>query len=101
VAQGNLVVAEGIRRQMRGLREELSSTDPSPLERLLVEGVVLCWLQVHYLEHRYAALLSESHTSQRGDHFQRRLDRVHYRYLAAIRTLAVVRKLLTPSNRVS
>jgi hypothetical protein len=100
-AQGNLVVVEGIHRQMRALREELSGTDPSPLERLLIEMVVLCWLQVHYLEQRYAALLRESHKSLGGDQYQKRLDWAHYRYLAAIRSLAVVRNLLTPSIRVS
>jgi hypothetical protein len=100
-SQGNLVSAEGIRHRMRSLRAELSGSDPSPLERLLIERVLLCWLQVHHLEQRYAALLQESRSSQQGDHYQKRVDRAHYRYLAAIRTLAVVRRLLAPSIRVA
>jgi hypothetical protein len=100
-AQGNLVSAEGIRQRLRTLQAELSGSDPSPLEQLLIERVVLCWLQVHYLEQRYAALLQASDTSQRDDYYQNRVDRAHQRYLTAIRTLAVVRRLLAPSIRVA
>jgi hypothetical protein len=95
-AQGDLVSAEGIRRRMTTLRDELNGANASPVERLLVERILLCWLQVHHAEQQYAGLLQESHSTQRGDYFQKRIDRAHYRFLAAVRTLAVVRKFLRP-----
>ena len=78
------------------MRKEVAGPDPSPLERLLAERVVACWLQLQQAEAAYAGNLGKPTTSQ-DEYHQRRLDRLHRRYLSAIRTLAQVRKLLTPT----
>jgi hypothetical protein len=96
-APNDLVAAEGIRHRVKALRDELGEEDSSPLEWMLVERVILCWIQVHHAEEQYAALLPDNHPVRRGDHFQKRIDGAHYRFLAAVRTLAMVRKLVTPS----
>jgi hypothetical protein len=92
----DLILKEALSLQLQAMRKEVAGLDPSPLERLLAERVVVCWLQLQQAEAAYAASLGKLTTSQ-DEHHQRRLDRLHRRYLAAIRSLAQVRKLLTPA----
>jgi hypothetical protein len=91
----DLLLKEALSLQLQEMRKEVAGPDPSPLERLLAERVVACWLQLQHAEAAYAARLGKPTTSQ-DEYHQRRLDRVHRRYVAAIRSLAQVRKLLTP-----
>jgi hypothetical protein len=76
-------------------RAELAGPEPSPLERLLVERVVACWLQVQYADAAYAQLQSPSpaqHTAA-----LKRQAGAHQRYLFSIKALATVRKLIKPA----
>lgn len=79
---------------LKQMRTELDGPTPSPIERLLVDRVVTCWLHVSYLETRWVQ-------SWRGDakareHVDRLLGQANRRYVAAIKTLAVVRRLAIP-----
>lgn len=80
---------------LEDMREELAGPNPSPLEILGAERVASCWLQLHYAELLYAQELPKFTLSQ-DDYYQKRLDRLHRRYLSAMRSLAQVRKLLKP-----
>jgi hypothetical protein len=82
----DLAVSEGVRRKLDCLRAELAGPNPPPLERLLVERVVTCWLHLHHLEAIYAG--KESMSLDLGTYYQRCLSAAQNRYLAAIRTLA-------------
>ena len=92
----DLLLKESLSMQLETIREVVAGPDPSPLERLLAERVVACWLQLQHAEAAYATNLGKPTTAQ-SEYHQRRLDRVHRRFLAAIRTLAQVRKLLKPT----
>jgi hypothetical protein len=92
----DLLLKEALSFQLQTMREEVAGPDPSPLERLLAERVVACWLQLQQAEAACAANLGKPTTSQ-SEYHERRLDRVHRRYLSAIRSLAQVRKLLIPA----
>ena len=81
---------------LEAMRSEVAGRDPSPLERLLAERVVACWLQLQHAEAIHVNGLGEL-TMSESEYHQRRLDRLHRRYLSAIRTLAQVRKLLRPA----
>ncbi len=96
----NLVVQESLERSMESMRSELAGPNPTPLERLLVDRVVACWLHVHYADAVYAQGMKDL-TLNQGDYYQRRQDRAHRRYLSAIRSLAQVRRLLTPAIQVN
>ncbi len=100
MAGENLVVQESLGRAMESMRSELAGPNPTPLERLLVDRVVACWLQVHYADAIYAQGMKDL-TLNQGDYYQRRQDRAHRRYLSAIRSLAQVRRLLSPSIQVN
>jgi hypothetical protein len=95
----NLLFKESLTRKLDLLRAELAGTSPSPLERLLVERVVACWLHLHHLEMTYAG--KESMSLELGAYYQRSISAAQKRYLAAIKTLALVRKLAVPVLQVN
>jgi hypothetical protein len=96
----NLAFREAMTRKLQLLRAELAGPDPTPVERLLVERVVACWLQVQDADIRYAQSQKDCTLTQ-GDYYQRRMDRAHKRYLSALKTLAVVRKVALPVLQVN
>ena len=74
--------------------KEVAGTSPSPLEQLLAERVALCWLQASY----YDSLIAQTreYTPAKARILQKQHDAAQRNYLAAVKTLATVRKLLTP-----
>jgi hypothetical protein len=95
IAGPNLLLRESVERKAEQLRAELAGPEPSPLEKLLVERVIACWLQVQYADAAYAQQTSPSP----GQHTAalKRQAGSHQRYLHSIKTLATVRKLLKPA----
>jgi hypothetical protein len=95
----NLPIKEALMRKLNLLRGELAGPMPTPLERLLVERIALCWLSLHDAELRFAQMpeLNIRH----AEYWQNRIDRAHRRYLSAIKTLATVRKLALPALQVN
>jgi hypothetical protein len=91
----NPVKQKSLTITLRQMREELAGPNPSPLEVLGAERVTSCWLQLHYAELLYNQELPKLTLSE-DDYHQKRLDRLHKRYLSAMRSLAQVRKLLKP-----
>ena len=89
---GDPLVGEALPARLKAMRGELVGPDPSPLERLLAERIVACWLQLQYAEIIYAQNLGSMNIAQ-SEYHQRRLDKLHRRYLSAIRALAQVRKM--------
>jgi len=96
----DLAVREALTRKLEIMRAELAGKSPTPVERLLVERVVACWLQVQDADARYAQAQGTA-TMAQGDYQQRRMDRAHRRYMSALRTLALVRKLAVPVLQVN
>lgn len=94
-AGDDLAFKEALTRKLESMRAELAGPSPTPVERLLVERIVACWLQVQDADVRYAQNQKDC-TFAQGEYHQRRQDRAHKRYLSAIKTLAVVRKLAVP-----
>jgi hypothetical protein len=96
-SKGNLpnpLLRESVTRKLELLRGELAGPKPAPLERLLVERVVTCWLHLHSLELLYA---SQDHLIlTQMTWWERCLDRAQKRYLSSIKTLVLVRKLALP-----
>jgi hypothetical protein len=93
MAGKNLMLKEAVPRKLEAMREELAGPSPTPLEKLLVEQVVACWLQLQHAEMLVAQRSFGNMSMQQVELYQRQLDRAHRRYLSAIRTLAQIRKL--------
>jgi hypothetical protein len=87
----NLCGREAIARKMTDLRAELCGPNPSPVERLLAERAIACWLHLAHAEYAYAS--KESMSLPLAQHYQKVIDRAHKRYLSALKALADVRKL--------
>jgi hypothetical protein len=85
------LVREGIGRNLDALGGELLGPNPTPLERLLVERIRICWIHMQHAEVLYAQQCDKLTHSQ-ADYYQRRIDRAQTRYLSAIKTLAQVRR---------
>ena len=90
----DLAFKEALLRKLELLRAELGGPNPAPVERLLVERIVACWLQVQDADVRYAQ--AKGLSIEWYEYYQRRMDRAHKRYLSALKALALVRKLALP-----
>lgn len=95
----NLAFKEGLLRKTELLRRELAGPTPTAMEKLLVERVVTCWLHLHDVQIRFVQ--SQDLSIAQADYQQRALDRCHRRYLSALKTLALVRKLALPVLQVN
>jgi hypothetical protein len=94
IAGSNLMLHESTRRKAEQLRAELAGPGPSPLERLLAERVVACWLQTNYADATYAQL--KGATPAQHTAALRRQNSAEHRYLQSVRALVTIRKLLRP-----
>ena len=92
LTRGDPLVREALPVRLKAMRKELAGSDPSALERLLAERIVACWLQLQHAEIIYAQNLGGMNIAQ-SEYHQRRLDKLHRRYLSAIKALAQVRKM--------
>jgi hypothetical protein len=75
-----------------------NKVNASPLERLLIEQVSLCWLHLYTLEIEYTNVMHEPIPLASAEHWERRLSAAQRRYLAACDALARVRRLATPAE---
>jgi hypothetical protein len=93
-AANNLALREALGTKLDMLRKELAGPSPNPIERLLVDRVVACWLQVYYAD----AMEAQNHnvTFRQAAYQIQKQDRAHRRFLAAVKTLATVRRLALP-----
>ena len=90
---GGPVCQAALQEKLRALREELTGPAPSAAERLLVERVVACWLQV---AHADTLATTNDQSIEQAKFNQRRQDRAHRRFLSAVKTLAAVQRLALP-----
>jgi hypothetical protein len=96
---------EGMRvcteRAVGVVEKDLAGESPSPVEELLAQRIALDWLYLHYVEALEAQWMRDgSRILAQADHSQKRVDRAHRRYLRSLKTLATVRRLLTPAVRM-
>jgi hypothetical protein len=94
ITGANLLFRETLQAKLDAMRKDLAGTQLSPIERLLAERAIACWLQLYHADAIVAQ--TENCSLERGDYQQRRQDRAHRRFLSAIKTLATVRRLASP-----
>jgi hypothetical protein len=93
----DLVFREALMGKVDVLRREIAGPSPTPIEQLLADRAVACWLQVQDADWRYTRLQeSLLPNNAQSEYHQKRMDRAHTRYLSALKTLAQVRKLAVP-----
>jgi hypothetical protein len=82
-------------RYMEHLRTDLDGPAPSPIERLLVDDIVTCWVQLTYVRRRWTHALKDGSitTVNAMEHL---LNGAERRFLDAQKTLAQLRRLIIP-----
>ncbi|VTR92843.1 Uncharacterized protein OS=Singulisphaera acidiphila (strain ATCC BAA-1392 / DSM 18658 / VKM B-2454 / MOB10) GN=Sinac_7624 PE=4 SV=1 [Gemmata massiliana] len=96
----NVGFREAVLKKLEQMRAELLGESSTPIERVLVERVVACWLQVQDAELRAAQGQKDASIKQ-ADFHQRRMDATNKRFLAAVKGLALVRKFAVPVLQVN
>ena len=94
----SLTMRESIERKLAELRNELGQAEASPLEGLLIQRVTSSWLMANYADGHLAQLRAGNANPTLIRVVEGFGQKAHHRYLAAIRQLASVRKLLTPAR---
>jgi hypothetical protein len=92
IAGPDVLAREALLHHLEALKVELAGPSPSPLERLLVERVAACWLQINHAD--AAAALARDVSIKQAEFAIKRQDRAHRRHLSAVAALATVRRLL-------
>ena len=103
-ARGDGAVAEATRSSLAAVRAGLlaDSPDPTALETMMVDRIVHAWLDVHTCEMTLslarARITWDSDWGWKVDgELDRRLDRATKRFDAAVKTLAIARRLAVPA----
>lgn len=81
------------KHRLEFMRKDLGYENASPLERLLIQQVTLCWLNLNIVEFRHSNLMQQSITLTLGMYWEKRLSAAQRRFTRACETLARVRKL--------
>jgi len=92
VAGPNPALAEVLTRKVAELKRDLGGPTPSPLERLLIDRVAACWLQIHHAD--LAAARPVDATAEGRERLRKRQEAAERRHAGAIEALARVRRLL-------
>jgi hypothetical protein len=80
------------------VRRDLGQTSATPIEKMLIEQIALCWLRLSIVEVNHADHATSGTIGiPQADYWDRALSAAQRRYLRAIETLARVRRLLHPN----
>lgn len=96
---GSGLLRESVGREIEELRASLDFENSPPLEKILIEQVIVCRLNLYALEMNTAVKLCASHTTEAGLYWDRRLIGAHRRLTRACEALARVRKLSAEAQR--
>jgi hypothetical protein len=85
---------ECLLRQAEAKRQELAGADAGPLERLLVERVVITWLQLYYFDAITAQAAAKDEPPKLALYRGKRQAQAQRAYLSALAALTTLRRLL-------
>jgi hypothetical protein len=97
--EDNLAVWEASEATMDQLRKDLEGPNPTAVERLLAERAASCWFLVNFYETLYTQ--STELTIRQAEFQLRRIESAQKRFLSALKTLAMVRKLALPAIQLN
>lgn len=95
VSGPHLLLSEAMTQKLAVMKATLLGPLPSELERLIVERVAICWLQVNYFDAK-AAQPGDGQTFRQAEFALKQGEQSQRRYLRALKTLAEVRRLGVP-----
>jgi hypothetical protein len=81
----------------RMMKRDLIGDDPTVLESLLAERIVICHIALERAESEYIQRIQQDGTFKRGLFYEHLMDRANRRYFHAVKALAQVRRLQLPA----
>ncbi len=85
-------VQECVSHRLVELREQLGYDESTPLEGILIEQILVSWVNLYVLEINSATKLCESHSTETGLYWDRRLTGAQQRFRRSCETLARVKR---------
>jgi len=88
---------------VKAIQQALGYDESPAIEKLLIEHVAMCWLNMNLMEEWYSqnTIGNVRSDSKWVDYCERRLSSVQKRYLRAIETLARVRKVTVSTIQIN
>jgi hypothetical protein len=90
---GTPFLLESVRAGVEHTQSDLGYKDAPPLERMMINQIALCWLRLNMLERTHWTKTYESHNTETGLYWDRRLTNAQRRFTRAVESLAKVRAL--------
>jgi hypothetical protein len=87
-----------IREEVDQLKKRLTGDEATPLETLLIDAVLMCWLRFQQAESYRSSVMGPGQTFTHVEYADKMLTRAHNRYLKAIESLARLRRLNQPKK---
>jgi hypothetical protein len=96
MTRGSVVARQSLIVRLDELANDLQSGKQSAVSRLVIDQIIICWLDVSYQQ----AMSAEPHAKKGdADFADRRLGKSQKRYMAALELLARVDRLLTEEEQ--
>lgn len=93
-------VLETVKKKLENMRDEFGWEDAPEIEKLLIRQVCLTWLKLYHLERIHHSKTTESHTSETGIYWDKRLLNAQKLHLRSIESLAKVRKMTAQTEKL-
>jgi hypothetical protein len=100
-AENQLYAWARVSRQLDALRADLGGPEPNPLESILVDRLVLCWLHSYQTDLGLAQQTIDQFPLAQRQFAAQQAERAERRFLRAAKTLATVRRLIGPVVQVN
>jgi hypothetical protein len=94
----NLHIKKVVEHQREVMRTSLLGPDPTPVDRMLVDRIIVNWLSTQLAE---LTLQQSDGSVQRLEFLAKRADRAEQRLMRSLKTLATVRRLVGPTIQVN
>jgi hypothetical protein len=97
----NLLARAGIERLVERVQDELSQPGDGPIERLIIDRAALCTADASLSERDYQFVAGNGGAFAPTEALDRRRERSQRMMLAALKTLAAVRRMNRPAVQVN
>jgi hypothetical protein len=82
-----------MQRQLDEMRHELSGANPTPLESLLIERILACWVQVHFADALTAHAQQRKGANSELRYLQKRQESAGRCLTEAVKQLSLARRV--------
>jgi hypothetical protein len=89
------VMKESLKTGWHEMQIELGGDNVNPLEKLLIQQVVISWIRLQIVDYKFTSMMNQSISFTLGKYWESRLNAAQRRHLRAVETLARVKRLLS------